>query len=263
MIRQFSAEVLKIRTTKMWWGLLLGMLAVTALFIAPDVATTPHLVAGKPNPYQTISGFSGLISRGAFSGLLFAIALGVTAVAGEFRHQQITSTLLATQSRPKVVGAKLAAYGGMALAYGILTIALAVALSAMILSARHFTVPDLTSSVLMHTYVGVVIAVALYGALGVGVGTVVTNQVAGMIGAIAWVLIVETLVTGLLVAIHWSAVVKYLPGSGAFSLANLASENAPAGTHLFGQVGGLVVLIVWTAVWAAGGAWLLSRRDIS
>jgi len=71
-------------------------------------------------------------------GSLFTLILGVIAICGEFRHQTITPTFLATPRRNRVVQAKVAGVviaGGLS---GILMIATGLLVGAIVISARGF-----------------------------------------------------------------------------------------------------------------------------
>ena len=85
---------------------------------------------------QVISGCTSAAPFGI--GSLFTLVLGVIAICGEFRHQTITPTFLATPRRNRVVQAKVAGVviaGGLS---GILMIATGLLVGAIVISARGF-----------------------------------------------------------------------------------------------------------------------------
>jgi ABC-2 type transport system permease protein len=95
MIQLVRAELLKLRTTQVWfWMLLLaiavGVLAVVATLASNDVKSP----ADVP-----------LLFANANGAIVTAFILGVLGITTEFRYQTITPTVLQTPSRWTVVAA--------------------------------------------------------------------------------------------------------------------------------------------------------------
>jgi ABC-2 type transport system permease protein len=101
---------------------------------------------------------------------------------------------------------------------------------------------------------GVLVGAPLYGVLGVGVGALVRNQVAAIVGALAWILVVENLVIALLPDVG-----RWLPGGAAAALAQLAT---PEGELLPAWAGGLVFL-AYGVVFAVLGTRFVVDRDVT
>ncbi len=137
------AELLKIRTTRMWWGLLIGAVVFAALAASISAAVAGSAQAGAPgqNPAMTFqlddpAMLRSIYSQGFSGAYLFAMILGIVGMTGEYRHQTITPTFLATPRRGRVVLAKIVTYAGMGLFYGLVaTVAAVVAGGAVILVA--------------------------------------------------------------------------------------------------------------------------------
>lgn len=105
MIRLVRAEFDKLFTTKLWLWLLLGALALTAMFLSFTIAFDG--VEGNPQPtLDTPEGQRNLFASAAGAST-FALLLGIIGVTGEFRHQTATPTFLATPHRGRVIVAKL------------------------------------------------------------------------------------------------------------------------------------------------------------
>jgi ABC-2 type transport system permease protein len=197
------------------------------------------------------SGLSRDILSSSHVTTVIILLVGITAVTSEWRHGTVTRTFLVSPRRWRVLVAKEA---------WIIALAVFVFVAATLL-ALTIAVPWLTiqgSSFAFNGHVlGIaargVLAAALWGALGVGVGSVVQNQTAALVGAILWILPVEVLVHGLLVVIDLDTVADYLPAS---ALAGVDAEST----------GGLSV---WPAtavalayvIGFAGLGWFRIRRE--
>ncbi|HYS37978.1 MAG TPA: ABC transporter permease, partial [Pseudonocardiaceae bacterium] len=120
-----KAEFRKIFTTKMWWALLIPSVVVAFLanlgFAALQKSGQADLaqVSG-----ETVHVPIALISLGVSFGFtaIFAAIYGAMAISGEFRHRTIGTTYLTGRSRGAVLAAKLGAYTGMGLLYGVTTL---------------------------------------------------------------------------------------------------------------------------------------------
>jgi ABC-2 type transport system permease protein len=100
------AELLKLRTTRMIYGL-----ALSALVFAPITVISVITSAGKSGgaPSLTTSqGIRNVMSAGS-SGAIVVLVIGILIMAGEFRHSTVTSTFLVSPRRGRVVGAKIVA----------------------------------------------------------------------------------------------------------------------------------------------------------
>ncbi len=95
-------------------------------------------------------------------------------------------------------------------------------------------------------------ATALWGAIGVGLGAIVRNQVGAIIGLLAWGFVVENLLFA------------FVPSVGRF--APVHAQDALIGLttkHLLHPTPGGLMLIAWTAALGLIGAALAARRDVN
>src|SRR5687767_3287533 len=107
-----GTEFAKLRTVRTFWISIAAAMAVTGLTLSLQLVNagrnaTPTL--GTPNSAINILGSGG---RAAF----VALVVGVVMVTSEFRHNTITTTLLAVPDRRKVLVAKV----GAAAVFGLL-----------------------------------------------------------------------------------------------------------------------------------------------
>ena len=246
MTRLVRAELTKLATTRLIYGVAAAMAAFAVLIVAANAAG----VEGAP----PLSAYSLPVLVAAPVTLLSgaALLLGILGMAGEFRHLTVTQTFLVTPDRGRVVAAKLVAYplAGIALALTILAVTTAVATGWL---AAKGMMPSLLDVRLGRVLLGAVLATGLCGLVGVGVAALVRNQVAALVGVAVWVLLVEGLLMSLLNA---PSLGKWLPSAAAAALTN------PGGAGL-SRLAGALVLAGYALALALIGTRLVVRRDIT
>jgi ABC-type transport system involved in multi-copper enzyme maturation permease subunit len=256
--RAVQVELLKLRTTRMWWGLLIG--AVGAVVLITTLFTLAYSASDdadlrSPEVLRSVYGF-------AFSiGQLFVLILGVIAMAGEYRHKTITGTFLTTPRRGLVVVAKMLALFVAGLAYGVVLVVADVAAAATVLATRGYGA-GLGAEGVGRTLLVSVLGLGLYGILGVGFATLVRNQIAAIIVVLALQFIVEPIVSGLAQLNDTTAdIAQFLPGSAAGAL--ISGYSGGQDVHMLPWWGGGLVLLTYAVVLAVIGWALTTRRDIS
>jgi ABC-2 type transport system permease protein len=241
---QLLAEARKMRSTRTNLGLLAGMMALIVLVVLVNGFALDELELWKREMQHA------LLSVGT-SGALFAALIGVMAITSEFRHGTIRSTFVVTPRRTRVVAAKVVASLIMGILFGLVAIGLSLGLGYAVLSIRGVSLL-LGTGHLVEIALGTLAMTALWAAIGVGVGAVVRNQVFAVVGLIAWVLIVENLLVGL------------LPEVGRFTASGAsASVTADPSEHLLGPVAGGLLLVGYVVALDVAGALLVARRDVT
>jgi ABC-2 type transport system permease protein len=246
MIRLIRAELTKLATTRLIYGLAAAMAAFAALTVAANILDRQGAPPLAADSFPMLVGGPVTLLSGA------ALLLGILGMAGEFRHQTVTQTFLVTPDRGRVVAAKLVAYplAGIALALSIL--AFTAALATAWLAAKGIT-PSLLDVRLGRVLLGAVLAAGLCGLVGVGVAALVRNQVAALVGVVVWVLLVEGLLMSLL---HAPSMARWLPSAAAAALTN------PGGAQL-SRLAGALLLAGYALALALVGTRLVVRRDIT
>ena len=239
MIAVFRSELLKLRTTRTAVVLALGLYAISLIAIVASLVTSDSLDASVQADLPSSAGFA----------VLFAILFGILVMTGEYRHGTATPTFLATPRRERVLIAKAcaAAVGGLTLALSALVLVYVVAVPWLLVTGESVLLFEREP---LRGALGLIVACAIWGALGVGVGAVVRSQVGAMIGALVWFLIAEPLVGHLL-----SGVAPYLPGAALGAIFE-ASEDLSSWA-------GAAVSLGYAAAFCLVGTILTVRRDIT
>jgi hypothetical protein len=254
MTRLIAGEFRKLFTTRLWLWLLLGAMALTALYASlligfsedPDTMTAP---LNTPEGQRTLF---AVASGGANTLVAVLAAIGITA---EFRHKTATATFLATPHRGRVVAAKLATYALVGAAYGAACLLVVTAIAVPWRAAKDIEV-GLLANGLPGTYAGVIADVAIFGLLGVGLGALLRNQVATVVGLLVYRFVAEPILTGIPALDSWTT---YLPGSASAALTQVSLTTQE---YLRAWEGGLV-LTGYGLLFAAAGALYSMRRDIT
>jgi hypothetical protein len=245
MTRLVRTELLKLRTTRTTKLLILAGLGCAALLGFANAA-----IAGDPGA-PTLGSAAWVENVLGVSTIPVAIAvlLGVLLSAGEHQHHTITTTFLVTPRRGRVVTAKAAA---MAVIAPLVTVAMAtVAAAATIptLLAEGASVDAFHRSAAL-TFLGLLAASSIFGAMGVLLGLLVRSQVAAVVVVLAWTLVLETIVT----TIVGGDLHRWLPGGAAADLAGNGGQPLWAAA---------AILAGWATALAVVTTPMVIRRDVS
>jgi ABC-2 type transport system permease protein len=221
-------------------------------------------------PLLVVAGITGLIQSGgnvhdpAVQGkalghvalaALFTLIFGVFAVAGEYRHATITDTFLSFPARGRVAAAKLAVYGVVGAAAGLLSSAVAVAVTAAWWAAKGGSF-DFSAAGTWQTIGGGVAVNIAFAAIGVGVGALIRNLAAAIAAALAWIAVVE----GIVGQVLGSELARWLPFGASEALGRAAGIGP---SKLLPQWGGGVLLAGYAAAFAAAAIVTTLRRDVT
>jgi ABC-type transport system involved in multi-copper enzyme maturation permease subunit len=242
VIGQLRSELLKQRSTETALYLFLAMFALVAL------AVTMHVVALGADQLSSRTHQLEVFQVGTRAGMLFAGLAGAIAVTAEIRYGTIRPTFLVTPRRSPVLAAKLAISALVGLAFGVLAEALMIADASIGFAARGID-NQLTVGDYAQLLAGGAAAAAFWAALGVGVGALIRNQVAALVGLCAWMFLVETTSESFV-----PDAARFLPGGAGNALAG-NSDDLPA-------VLASSLLALSAAAVASAGWRLTLRRDV-
>lgn len=247
MRHALSSELLKLRTTRTFFALMLSAILLVGTISALGAALGSW--KGGVEPGYDLVGIATFVE-------LFTLVLGVLAVSTEFRHGTITPTLLTVPSRGRVVAAKLLAHMLAGLLLGLLVVLLNIVLVEAILSVRGIDSGTSTGDAL-GWIAGYGAAGALFAGIGVGIGTIVRNQVGALVSALAWLFVVEGLL-GLVPGVR-DVIASY----GLAALSEGLTAPADRGSDALAQVPAGLVLLGYAVLFAIVGVELLRRRDVT
>jgi ABC-type transport system involved in multi-copper enzyme maturation permease subunit len=241
-----GTEFAKLRTVRTFWISMASGLAITGLTLSLQLVNagrngTPSL--GTPASAVNILGSGG---RASF----VALVVGVVMVTSEFRHNTITTTLLAVPDRWRVLRAKVAAAAVFGLLLSVLVLVLCAAVG---LSTGALTVAS-GSGAIASTVLGISLVTPLYAMLGVGIGVLVVKQTQAVTGALLWFLVGETLLGSY--GIRWLQ-----PFTPAGATAAIASDRSLSG--LLPPWAGVLLLLAYVGVFVLVGGARLRRRSIT
>jgi ABC-2 type transport system permease protein len=238
-----SNEFLKLRTMRSPLLLLAAAQVIVVAGIGGVMLSGPNV--RDPEIARQAVAHAGLVS-------LFALVIGIIAVAGEYRHKTISDTYLGTPRRGRVVLAKLVAYTVAGVVFGVACAIVATIVAAVWLAAKGGSM-DLSSAELWRTIGGGIAWNATFAAIGVGVGALVRNLAGAIATALAWIALVEGVVREL---------VGGGPGRWLPLASGLALDHAPASTGL-PQWGAGLMLVGYATVLAVLAVATTVRRDVS
>jgi hypothetical protein len=243
-MRQTLAEILKIRSTRTTLGLVIGLLV---LVIVISVLTG---TLSDADSLTTVEDQRQVLGLGNIAGLFAALA-GILVVTSEYRFGTIRPTFLVTPSCVRILSAKVVASIVVGIVFGVVGVGLSYAIGYICLNQRNIpTVLDASqNSVLIF---GTVAGTALCGGIGVGIGTIVRNQIGSVIGLLAWGFVVENLLFALVPSVG-----RWTPGQAQTALMGSSAD------HLLSAGLGGLVLLAWMLVLVAIGIAWTSRRDVA
>ncbi len=244
MISQIRAELLKIRSTRTTIALILAMIVLILIFtLLGGLLTHPSGLASREDQRQ-------LLSVGSLAGVFSALA-GVLLVTSEYRFGTIRPTILFNPVRSYVLVAKVVAGALAGIAFGVLGEASGWPIGYAILDGRGIPVVLSSGDSLLLTLGGLAGA-ALWGAIGAGLGTIIHNQVGCVITLLAWGLVADNLLFGLVPSVG-----RFTPTRAADALMGLRVH------HLVSPGAGAITLIAWAGALGVLGIALSVRQDIS
>jgi ABC-type transport system involved in multi-copper enzyme maturation permease subunit len=276
----FSAEVLKLRKRPAIWVLVGVVLLLTQVFgyILPY---SSYATGGENNqtqgvdPQQVLAGVlpgelvpSSLGGYPIFAGAL-ALVLGALVAGSDYGWGTMQTALTQRPTRLALYGGKLLALAAVALTVVLATFAVNAVVAGAIAAAESKPLDFPSAAALVRGIGSGWLIIGMWSGFGALLGFAF-RSVALPIGlGVVWVLGVENLISGvadsLLTALR--PLRDLLPGVNAgslvWSLGPGTGEAAPGVVDAVSGTRATVALAVYVAIFAAAGAYLLRRRDVT
>ncbi|MCL2802487.1 MAG: ABC transporter permease [Micrococcales bacterium] len=268
MTAAIRSEYRKFFSTRLWWILLVCMAGYMALMTLLMVGML-HFATDEDSRQ-----LAGVIDLGqlAYSmvnalGYVFPVLVGALAITQEFRHQTVTPTFLVEPRRGLVMAAKLVAAIPMGFAF-----ALASVLTVAICGSGFLAIigePTGLGQASTWALIGrTLLAMTLWALVGVGVGTLIPNQVVVIVVVLAVSQMVEPMLRMLPILTGRSMpVLDFLPSASGDAIIGQSFYSLMAGGGSMGSLlpawAGVLALIAWGLIPAGIGLFTSLRRDIT
>ena len=295
-IRLVRSELLKIRTTNVWWIFLIVVFVATALslwiwmgtgagqineaeaagnqpFVPSNPDATSFEIEAERQQWEIshsltrtlVSVAANIYTSGQFFGLLCVMLVGTILVTNEYFHQTATATFLTTPRRTEVIMGKLGTSVLAAVFFWLFTTVLSVASGAIFFNSMGYG-SQLDQWPVQRAILFNGLAYALWGVLGVGLGVLIRSQIAAtLVGSISYVIGTQVvqglafLLTFLLKA-TWPLKVMVLWPATASGV--MISPEKPYPEAPDWWVGGLI-LLGYGILFGVIGTLIMRKRDIS
>ena len=270
-----TSEIRKIFTTRLWWGMALGMAVLAGLIalgfaalVGTDFGEDP---ANGSNPFAAMSvGTAQLVyNAGIVQNFttLFPLALGVLLITSEYRHKTITATFLTTPKRWVVLVSKSIAVAIIGAVYAVVHAVASVAGGGLLLLGKGE--PTLLGEGQVWQSLGIgILAFIVWTLLGFGFGMLVRNQIAAVLIAVGVAFIAHIALNILFSVQDWETPARLLPGNLTAGMLVTVDPTGGANPNAFNPYFehwwvSALILAGYAAVLAVTGSILTSRRDIS
>ncbi|WP_433792002.1 ABC transporter permease [Actinoplanes sp. CA-252034] len=265
-----SAELLKLRTTSLWWIFLIILVPLYGVALAFNWVAANALGAlgretedvsfGFFNLEQTVS---NLYTSGQFGGVLLVLLLSAILVTNEFFHLTATATFLTTPRRELVILAKMAVSILIAVLVWLFTTALNLLLAPVALTSTNgesflgesFVWQAIGLNLLVHV---------LWGLVGIGCGVLIRSQIGATITLTVLYVVgtqIFTAVFALLANLVDDSIMKL-----RIIIPTLASDllvSGPQSADDLPRWVGAVVLLAYAGVAGVLGTLITRQRDIA
>ena len=274
MTGAIKAEIRKIFSTRLWWGLLIGVVGLGALTSAgmaalvglaqPDGGGGGGGGGQNPLAHMDITAAQAVYSAGFNIQLaqLFPIALGVLVITSEFRHKTFSSTVLATPRRWKITIAKVLAIIVVGLVYAVVYNIGAITGGGLVLKLAKSASLYLGSGAVWQTLALCALAFVIWTLFGFGFGMLIRNQIAAVFVALGATFILNIVLNIVIGVLGWDWAPKFMPSNATSSMLNPSMAADPA-SHMFSWWASALLLIGYATALTVVGAAINSRRDVT
>lgn len=274
MMGAITSEIRKIYTTKLWWGMGLGM-AMFAFLLSMGAAALVGLTGpgGEPAAFPEMNGATGQVVYtagllGNFGSMtaLFPLALGVLLITTEYRHKTATATYLATPRRWIVAVAKTLSVVVVGAVLGVVHVIASVAGGGLILTVFKDEPLLLTNGDVLASFGTSIVATVVWALIGFGFGMLVRNQIAAVLIAVAFGFLGQLILNIAFGLLGWTTAGKFIPGNlttGMLVTGDPTGGLSASESPYFAWWLCALILVGYAALLTVAGSILSNRKDIS
>lgn len=293
MTRLLNSELLKIRTTNVWWLFGIGSFVMTALALAVNFLQAHYYLLPFDKYVQSTSGRSpeqlppdrlaelktqwmaqhdvvaqaaNIYTSGQFFGVLFVSLLGILLITNEYYHQTATTTFLTTPHRSRVVAAKLITGTVAGAVFWLFALVINVIAGTIFLKTQGFG-SQLGEWGVIRAILLNLAAYAIWAVFGVGFGALIRSQIGATITATVLYLLGTTVAQIVFQLIHSFLIKKDWVLTAQVIVPAIASSIMISPVKTFAQSPpqwvGAVVLIGYGVLAGLIGTMILRKRDVS
>jgi ABC-2 type transport system permease protein len=252
-----DSELAKIRSVRStFWTLLISLLVsvgISVLIAAVRSANWSTIAAAN----RAAINMSDVVA-GVYFGVLVTGVLGVLVVASEYSTGMMRTSLTAFPRRGTLFTAK-----ATVLTLVVVVLGLVIAFASYLLAAPFYTRHGVDLTLGRAANVRALLAVAVYlvliALMGLGLGYLLRHTAAA-ISSLVGLLFVIPIITSFLPGRAGKDVNQVVPTNAGTAMTATHTTTA-AGTQLLSPLGGLIALLIWTAVFVVPALVLYRRRD--
>ena len=240
MKAQLVSEIRKLATTRTIYWFVVG---AVGLMVMSVLSVSGQFGPETTRPLQEQQFFF----LGTFVKLLIVV-VGIRMMTDEYRFGTVVPTFTQSPRRTRVVAAKVIVGAGTGVAIAGIAMAALVGTALVSFAMNGATLEIGEAGV--RAIVGGILAGGMWAVIGVGIGAIVRNQVAAIVGTFVWLMAIEEIIRPKLGDLG-----SYLPGQGGFML---ALGQRPSWMWI-----GLATMLGYALVVSLGGILVSAHRDIS
>jgi ABC-2 type transport system permease protein len=294
-LRLIRSEIRKITSTNAWWLFGIASVVITGLSMwgnlaeaagdlnrarevgavfKPRPGSSPDEIAAMQQNFaenhdlhlQLVKAAGSIFTSGQFFGLVLVMLLGVLVVTNEFQYQTATATFLTTPHRTRVILGKLVAGIGLGMLFWL--VSQAIAFGGGLLFFHNIGLSNsLGEWTVQRALLLNAAAYLLWAVFGLGLGTLIRNQIGSVVTGMAIYLVGYLGGIGVFILIRTYLIHGDWVLTSAVSLPPIASQIMISPDKLYPQSAqwwvGALVMIGWSLLAGTVGVLLTRRRDIS
>ena len=250
MIGSIRSEWIKFRTVRANVILIAITLGLPLVLSAVLAAVTDNSMSDPRNS------FGAAVIAPSMVAVYLCGVLGVLGIGQEYRHNTIRVTFAAQPRRSIVMTGKAIVYGTFGLLVGIVTPALCLVVSSIIMKSR-----DLPYETDGAALAGVAVLCVLSTLFGFGLGSIMRQPAGAIPVFLLWPLLVESIVSAIFSSVN-PDLIRWLPFRTGQQLVSWGADSmGPSQGAVFSRVVSGVYFGGWVVALVALGWWLVERRD--